>query len=45
MEPRIHYPETADGVGITFWTLGKGMTLVVMLMNPRGRIQRSGGSR
>jgi hypothetical protein len=30
MEPRIQYAQTADGVSIAFWTMGKGMTLVHM---------------
>ena len=28
MEPRIQYAQTADGVGIAFWTLGEGKPLV-----------------
>jgi len=30
MEPRIQYAQTADGVSIAFWTMGKGMALVHM---------------
>ena len=30
MEPRIQYAQTADGVSIAFWTMGKGMPLVHM---------------
>jgi len=30
MEPRIQYAQTADGVSIAYWTLGKGMPLVGM---------------
>ena len=30
MEPRIQYAQTKDGVSIAFWTLGKGMPLIMM---------------
>jgi class 3 adenylate cyclase len=39
MEPRIQYAQTADGVSIAFWTLGKGMPLVHMPNLPWSHIQ------
>jgi class 3 adenylate cyclase/pimeloyl-ACP methyl ester carboxylesterase len=34
VEPRIQYAKTADGVSIAFWTLGEGMPLVEMPIQP-----------
>jgi hypothetical protein len=39
MEPRIQYAQTADGVSITFWTLGDGMPVVGMWASPASHIQ------
>ncbi len=39
MEPRIQYAQTKDGVGIAFWTLGKGMPLVLTPAIPFNHIQ------
>ncbi len=38
-EPRIQYAQTKDGVNIAYWTLGKGMPLVVMPNMPFSLIQ------
>jgi class 3 adenylate cyclase len=39
MEPRIQYAQTADGVSIAFWTMGKGVPLVYMPSLPFSHIQ------
>jgi hypothetical protein len=39
MEPRMLYALTKDGVNIAFYTLGKGMPLVVMPRLPRSHVQ------
>jgi class 3 adenylate cyclase len=39
MEPRIQYAQTADGVSIAFFALGKGVPIVVMPSLPFSHIQ------
>ena len=39
MEPRIQYAQTTDGVSIAFWTLGKGMPLVLTPTTPFNHIE------
>ncbi len=39
MEPQIQYAKTTDGVSIAFWTLGKGMPLVLTPAIPFNHIE------
>jgi class 3 adenylate cyclase len=39
MEPRIQYAQTKDGIGIAYYTVGKGIPLVEMPLMPWSHIQ------
>lgn len=39
MEPRIQYAKTSDGVNIAYWTMGEGMSVVLMPQRPSSHIQ------
>jgi class 3 adenylate cyclase len=40
MEPRIQYAKTKDGVSIAFYTLGKGMPVILMPWIPWSHLER-----